>query len=185
MSSGLAPGFFVAVPQLQDPSFRQSVVLLLEQSTEGGATGIVVNQESPLLLSELCQDHDLEYNGNPEKRVRQGGPVQPEQGLVLFGPEHSGTEDTHEVCEGLFVSSSKNTLGELCSLPDGRFHIYSGYAGWAPGQLESEIADGSWIIVPASASMVLDTAPSQMWELALRSSGIDPAVIVPGGGFEA
>ena len=76
--SELAPGFLIAVPQLQDPNFRLSVVLLFEQSDEG-ALGVVVNQDSPLLLKDLCEDHDIPYSGDPEKKVRKGGPVQPGQ----------------------------------------------------------------------------------------------------------
>jgi putative transcriptional regulator len=72
MDDSLAPGFLIAVPQLLDPNFQRSVVLLLERSDQG-ALGVVINQESDLLLSELCEDHDIQYAGDPEKRVRRGG----------------------------------------------------------------------------------------------------------------
>ena len=91
MSDELAPGFLIAVPHLQDPNFRKGVVLLLERN-EDGALGVVINQESPLLLMDLCRDHDLPYSGDPNKRVRSGGPVQPEQGLVLYGGNHRDPE---------------------------------------------------------------------------------------------
>ena len=68
MSNELAPGFLIAVPQLLDPNFRQSVVLLLKQDHEG-AMGVVINRESPLLLEELCRDHDISYSGKPDKKV--------------------------------------------------------------------------------------------------------------------
>jgi putative transcriptional regulator len=181
--SELAPGFLVAVPHLADPNFRQSVVLLFEQNEEG-ALGVVVNHESPLLLRDLCQDHEIQYAGDPHKRVRKGGPVQPEQGLVLYGEEHNDPEG-REVFNGLYVSASRGTLGRLCNLSAGRFHCYSGYAGWGPGQLEREIGDGSWIIAPADPKLILDSPPEEMWNLCLRSLGIDPSLLVPGGGEEA
>ena len=181
--NGLAPGFFVAVPFLADPNFAHRVVLLLEQNDDG-AIGVIVNADSPLTLAELCNDHELPYQGDPEKKVRDGGPVQPEQGLVLFGAEHRD-EESKEIIDGLYVSASKDTLGRLCGLDEGRFHIYSGYAGWGPGQLEREIGEGTWIIVPPDAETVLDTPPDQIWERVLRRAGIDPASIVPGGGAEA
>ena len=117
-------------------------------------------------------------------RSRQGGPVEPEQGLVLFGEEHADP-DGKPVIEGLQFSASKETLGRLCGQRAGRYHCYAGYAGWGPGQLEREIGEGTWIIVPPDAQLVLDGEPEQIWERALRGAGIDPASIVPGGGAEA
>jgi len=183
MATNLAPGFLVAVPQLLDPNFRQSVVLLLEQTTDG-ALGVVINHVSPLLLSELCADHEIRYDGDPEKRVRRGGPVQPEQGLVLYGAEHEDLEG-RPVIDGLHVSVSRATLSRLCEAPGGRFHCFSGYAGWGPGQLEREITDGSWIFAPVDPGLVLDLDPERAWADCLRSQGLDPAAIVPGGGGES
>jgi len=178
-----APMFLVAVPQLLDPNFRLSVVLLLERN-EDGAMGVVINQESPLLLKDLCEDHDIRYAGDDSKRVRTGGPVQPEQGLVLYGEDHRDPEG-RPVLDGLHVSASRGTLGRLCHLPEGRFHCFSGYAGWGPGQLEREMSDGSWVVCSADPATVLDTPPEAMWRRCLDSMGIDPAALVPGGGVEA
>jgi putative transcriptional regulator len=178
MIDALAPGFLIAVPQMLDPNFQQTVVLLLQQG-ENGALGIVVNRDTSLLLKDLCKDHEIGYSGDPKKRVRLGGPVQPEQGLVVYGPEHEDPEG-RPVVEGLHVSASTGTLGRLCTLSKGRFHCFSGYAGWAPGQLEREINEGSWIIAPVSADLVLDHPPDGMWSKALADNGLDPAAIVPG-----
>ncbi len=179
MTDSIAPGFLIAVPQLMDPNFKQSVVLLLRQDDEG-ALGIVVNRATSLLVSELCRDHEISYSGRPEKRVRLGGPVQPEQGFVLYGPEHTDP-DGREIQSGLHLSTSTGTLSRLCALPSGRFQCYSGYAGWGPSQLERELAEGAWILAPADPSLVLDRDPTEMWRGALNSIGIDPASIVPGG----
>jgi putative transcriptional regulator len=183
MSELVAPGLLVAVPQLQDPNFKRSVVLLLQQNEEG-ALGVVINRESQLLLRDLCEDHDIDYAGDPGKRVRRGGPVQPEQGLVLYGEEHEDPEG-RPVMDGLHVSASRTTLERLCHLARGRFHCYSGYAGWGPGQLEREIGEGSWILAPVDPGLVLDRTPEEMWEQTLRGIGIDPAALVAGGEQEA
>lgn len=180
VSSRLAPGLLIAVPQLLDPNFRQSVVLLLEKNDDG-ALGVIVNQESTLLLSDLCQDHSIPYAGAPGKRVRTGGPVHPDQGLVLYGAEHEDPEG-REVVDGLCVSASRETLTRLCDRPDGRFHCYSGYAGWGPEQLDREISEGSWIVAPADAGLVLDAPTDEVWVRGMASVGIDPAALVPGGG---
>jgi len=183
MKDRLAPGFLIAVPQLLDPNFRKSVVLLLQQSDEG-ALGIVINHESPLLLKDLCDDHEIRYAGDPGKRVRKGGPVQPEQGLVLYSDEHTDPEG-QVVVDGLHVSASRSTLARLCKLSSGRFHCYSGFAGWGPGQLEREIGEGSWILAPADPILVLDHEPEQIWLDSLNALGIDPAAIVPGSDGES
>jgi putative transcriptional regulator len=183
MSDELAPGFLIAVPQLMDPNFRQSVVLLLQQSDEG-ALGVVINHESPLLLRELCDDHDIPYSGDPDKRVRKGGPVQPDQGLVLYAEEHHDPEG-RAVRNGLHVSASRGTLTRLCNLDRGRFQCYAGYAGWGPGQLEREITEGSWVVAPIDPRLVLDSPPDEVWSNCLRAQGIDPAALVPGGSEEA
>jgi putative transcriptional regulator len=183
MTKGIAPAFLIAVPQLLDPNFRQTVVLLLRQGEEG-AMGVVVNRESPLLLRDLCKDHDIPYKGRSGKKVRVGGPVQPEQGLVLYGIEHSDPEG-QPVQDGLHVSASTGTLSRLCDLPEGRFQCFAGYAGWAPGQLEREIKEGSWIIGPVDPESILDRSPDEMWSAVLADLGIDPALIVPGGTEEA
>ena len=180
MVDSLAPGFIVAVPQLLDPNFRQTVVLMLEQG-EQGAMGVVVNRESALFLKELCGNHDIPYAGDPEKLVRMGGPVQPEQGLVIYGDEREDPEG-RSVATGLHVSASTGTLGRLCNVAGCRFHCYTGYAGWAPGQLEREMNEGSWIVAPADAGLVLDCPADEIWDRALRNNGIDPAALVSGGG---
>jgi putative transcriptional regulator len=169
----------IAVPQLLDPNFRQSVILLLQQSEEG-AVGLVINRESTLSLRELCRDHKISYEGDPGKKVRVGGPVQPEQGLVLYD---GGLDDPEgrAVLDGLQVSASTRTLQHLCQDTGIRFHCFSGYAGWAPGQLEQEINEGSWIVAPVDPHLVLDTPPDDLWMASLAAIGIDPALIVPGG----
>jgi putative transcriptional regulator len=175
----LAPGFLIAVPQLQDPNFHLSVVLLLQQNDEG-ALGLVINRTTPMLLKDLCDRNAIPYAGDPDKRIRMGGPVQPEQGLVVYGEEHLDPEG-REVITGLHVSASTGTLSRLCNLQTGRFQCFAGYAGWGPGQLEREIAEGAWILSTADPGLVLDKEPEQVWETSLRSMGIDPAAIVPGG----
>jgi putative transcriptional regulator len=184
MSDSLAPGLIYAVPQLLDPNFHQSVVLLLQQN-EQGAFGVVINHESSLLLEDLCRGHNIPYAGEQGKRVRRGGPVQPEQGLVLYGDELTDPEG-QSVVDGLQVSFSKETLGRLCLLQGSRrFHCYAGYAGWAPGQLTHEIEEGSWIFGPVDPALALDIPPAEMWAHGLRAQGIEPASIVPGGTVEA
>jgi len=181
MSEFNSPHCLIAVPQLDDPNFHRSVVVLLEQG-DGGALGVIVNRDTNLLLTDLCKDHAIDYAGDPHKCVRRGGPVQPEQGIVIYGAEHQDPEG-RPISPALHVSASTGTLTRLCGLTGGvRFHCLSGYSGWAPGQLEREIDEGSWIVIPVDVRLILDVSPEQMWERALRDAGIDPGAVVPGTG---
>ena len=123
MNDPIAPGFLIAVPQLLDPNFKQSVVLLLQHNEEG-ALGVVVNQESPLLLSDLCRDHAIAYVGPSRKRVRRGGPVQPDQGLVLYGEEHKDPEG-REGAEWFNASFIATPEWRCISIPFSRFRCVS------------------------------------------------------------
>ncbi len=183
MNHPLAPGFLIALPHLSDPNFRQSVVLLL-RADEQGAMGVVINQESSLLVRDLCRDHSIPYAGDDRMLVRCGGPVEPEHGLVLYGRDHADP-DGEPVVDGLHLSASKNTLARLCDLEQGRFQCYAGYAGWGPGQLQQEIEAGTWLACSADPKMVLEAAPAEVWSGTLQAMGIDPALLISGGGGEA
>ena len=183
MDQKLAPGLIIAVPQMLDPNFRQTVVLLIEHNEEG-AVGVVLNRESDVKLKDLCFDHDIPFVGDNQKRVRVGGPVQPERGIILFGEPHSDSE-SNRILDDLSVSASTNTLGKLCNIEDGHFQCFAGYAGWGAGQLEQELEEGAWVLGDAAADLVLDCPTESMWDRALNQIGIDPAALVPGGSSES
>ena len=83
------------------------------------------------------------------------------------------------------ATDSRDTLARLCSLERGRFHCYSGYAGWGPGQLEREIGEGTWLVSAADPKLVLEARPEDVWSRSLHAMGIDPASLVSGGAGEA
>jgi putative transcriptional regulator len=89
------------------------------------------------------------------------------------------------VLDGLHVSTSRGTLGRLCTLDRGRFQCFSGYAGWGPNQLEQEITAGTWLVAPVQPELILEAPPALVWRRCLASLGIDPALLVPGGGGTA
>lgn len=183
MDDRLAPGFLFAVPQLLDPNFVQSVVLLVDHTDEG-SFGLVLNHETPVPVAALCREQQIAFAGDPERKVRRGGPVDPQRGFVLYAEEHADP-DGRRVADGLGISLSLGTLGRLCSLPRARFAICLGYAGWGPEQLTAEIAEGAWLTGPVDVALALDSDPAAMWEGGLRALGIDPAALVRGGTFEA
>ncbi len=176
----LAPGFLIAMPQLGDPNFSKSVVLMLEHG-EGGAMGIVVNRAAPLTLQDLGKSQSMEVApGLAEERVFVGGPVEPQRGFVLH--DDLGIAERHEVLPGLFLSVTLDALAPLLAKGDRRIRFCLGYAGWGPRQLEQEIAAGAWLYTEASAGPVLEGDPDQLWDATLRGMGVDPAMLFPSKG---
>jgi len=94
----IAPVLLVAMPQLQDPNFHRTVVLLVEHSSDG-ALGLVLNRESDLKLSDLCRSLDIEWEGNPRAATAWGGPVEPNKGWMLFSAPVPDATDPVEARE--------------------------------------------------------------------------------------
>jgi putative transcriptional regulator len=181
----IAPGLLISVPQLRDPNFDHTVVLVLEHGEEG-SFGLVVNRETDHTLAEFCQSQRIGYAGRPETKVHYGGPVGIQQGFVLFGAPLPGLleEDSgREVGHGIWFGMTRPLLEKLSGQTGTPYRLMVGYAGWGPGQLEAEMADGAWLVGAPDAKLIFHTPPREVWAQALRGMGIDPLTIVrPGGG---
>jgi putative transcriptional regulator len=148
-----------------------------------GALGLVVNRTGGMDLGKIARSQG--FTERPEREhdpVFVGGPVQPERGFVLHG--RSDIEESIEIKDGVFVSSSLDALKQLFRQPGTSFKLCLGYAGWGPGQLERELQEGAWIAAPITRRHVLETPPSQTWDTVLRDMGIDPAMLVHVGGLQ-
>jgi len=180
MSSQLAPGFLVAAPALLDPNFKRSVVLLVDHRPEG-SLGFVVNRPAQVKLRAMLEKLGLSLPAQimPEQStVLVGGPVAPHTGWIVFEQEPNAgeSEDIVRVSDRLAVSASRELLEALVARegPE-RMLLVLGYAGWGPGQLDAEIAQGAWIPVDFDQKIVFDTKFEDRWSSALRILGIDPA----------
>lgn len=186
--SELAPGFIVAMPQLADPNFRRTVVFLL-RSTEHGSVGLVINRPTNLSVRELCESQGIDYRGDAKLPMMIGGPVEVEQHLLVLHGEtpclERNSDDEVEIVRGIRLVTAVEGLRILAERGSRRFRCYAGYAGWAPGQLESELEEGAWIPLGCDDSLVFDGDFDRVWELAIRRGGIDPFTLVPGGGGRA
>jgi putative transcriptional regulator len=154
--------FLVATPALGDPNFRETVVLLCIYEAEG-TLGVVVNRPTDLLLSEALPAIPA-LQGKPDV-LYSGGPVQP-GGLVLLFRVEQAPADTRKILEGVYMGGNVDTLARIVSRPkpSEAFRAYAGYAGWAPGQLEFEMAMGSWSVLPADAASIFDKDPARLWD---------------------
>lgn len=191
-ASGLAPGFLVASPALQDPNFRGSLVLMAEHSAEG-SFGLVINRPSPLSVRELLTTVSEELGDAAAKAGRDGGqvlfggPVDPERLWILHRPgEAPHEEDGERLGPGVALGGSRALLERLASAADaGPFFLVLGYAGWGPLQLESEVTHGSWIPLALEHDLALELPLEARWDAAVRRLGLEPAGFMSGGGAMA
>ena len=157
------------MPQLLDPNFHRTVVLLVHHD-EDGTFGVVLNRPT-----------DIEA----PTRIDWGGPVQPQSGWILFGPDAPIVADesvrmlTDDVAFSGALEEVVNQLG-TSTAEDIRFLF--GYAGWGPGQLEQELIAGAWLTAPVTSEVVFRVDTDEMWEYVVRSLGIDPATLTPARG---
>ncbi|WP_037583334.1 YqgE/AlgH family protein [Stigmatella aurantiaca] len=177
----LAPGLLLAMPQLGDPNFHRSVVLMLEHG-EKGSMGLVINRGAPLTLGELARGQSMKIaSDRTQQPVFVGGPVESHRGFILHDEET--VSEKHVVLPGLFLSVTLDALGLLLENPSPRVRFCLGYAGWGPGQLEREMAAGSWLFAEAVVHSVLEGEPSRLWGETLRGMGVDPAMLMVGKGL--
>ncbi len=168
---GLHSGVFVvAREQMHDPRFRQTVVLITQHGRQG-ALGLIINRPSSLTLTQALPD--LSALRSSSERLYLGGPVEPHD--LFFLTQGQGTEALQPVLENLHFGSGIVALDQAirAAATGSEVRAYAGYAGWAPGQLEKELARGDWLLVPADPQAVFSAHPERLWtELVRTWSGL-------------
>ena len=160
---------------MQDPYFNRSVVFMCEHNKDG-AMGLIVNK--PFSDPALKELFDSFYDDADEilKSVEQvyfGGPVMVERGIVLHS-SHYQSEDSIKISNDFFLSSHKKTLEDLSKQNgDAECRLLLGHAGWTSGQLEREIENGDWLLMPADDKFIFSTPNSDKWVKAASKFGID------------
>lgn len=186
--------FLIAMPGLMDASFARSVVYMCEHS-ERGALGLIINKPSPMRMEELFEKVDLNLGRTDliEIPVLQGGPVHTERGFVLHepltksDPNQPEPENTYAstlmIPGGLEMTTSKDVLEALSTGAGPRKVLITlGYAAWAQGQLESELAENSWLTVEADAHVIFDTPIEHRYDSALALLGLQAWMLSPQAG---
>ena len=180
-SANLAPGLLLAMPQLADPNFSRSVVLMIEHSDEG-SFGLVINHPSPIKAAELLDSLDMSWHGDDAAVVWAGGPVSPNTGWVLHEPVNGIGQGTIAITSTISLSTSPDRLRKIATAPPRNIRLLLGYSGWAPGQLAREMARGAWLHTAATPSLVFETPPDLIWDTAMRTLGVDPRELFTGRG---
>lgn len=185
--------FLIAMPGLQDESFARSVVYLCEHSSRG-ALGLVINKPSDINLRKLFDKVDLPLSRDDlaAAPVFQGGPVQTERGFVLHEAVFKDTDapsdetvyaSTMTIPGGLEMTTSKDVLEAIATGAGPRKVLVSlGYSAWGEGQLETELAENSWLTVGADLSVIFDTPIEERYEKALSLLGLQSWTLSPEAG---
>jgi len=176
MTNDLKPSLLLSMPQMQDPNFARSVVLLCEYRPEG-AFGLVINRPTDVPASEMVRLEPPLLGANPLP-LFVGGPVQPERGWILLPDPPGDDGDYRTLQDGLYLSASPVVLRRVLeTTPAPRARVLAGYAGWGPGQLDDELAQSAWLIADVHLDLVFDVAASAIWETAIRRLGADPSTL--------
>jgi len=173
-STYLTDQFLIAMPGLKDPTFFQSVTYICEHN-EHGAMGIIINQSVRMTVGQLVNSLGLECDNSAVmlQQIFRGGPVDTDCGFVLHSPVKQW-ESSITVSEHIELSSSSELVDTLASGhgPD-KFIIALGYAGWAAGQLEHELATNTWLNCPADPNIIFNTDPEHRWNAAAKLMGVN------------
>ncbi len=172
--------FLVAKPDLLDPNFRETVVLITQPEVGGGPIGVIVNRPIAARLSEIVPDtvkvperYDQLYGGGPVARNR----------VLFLVRSQQRPERSLQVLADVYLSGDPGTLeqimrGEMTVMA---FRAYAGYSGWAPGQLQAEIARGGWYVIKADADTIFAADASTIWPELIKRVTTRSTRFVPHG----
>jgi len=177
-SDCLRDHFLLAMPGLSEGIFSHSITYICEHG-ESGAMGIVINQPLDLSVTEIFEHLDItpgkDFSDIP---VMAGGPVQIDHGFVLHRNCTSTWESSLKVTPLITLTTSCDVLRAIANNEGPREHLIAlGYAGWSAGQLEQELAENSWLTLPADSDIIFKTNPEQRLGAAAAQLGIDMNLI--------
>lgn len=150
--------FLLAMPSLTDAMFAHSITYICEHNAQG-AMGIVINQPLDLCVEEILEHLNLSAGGRLRQMpVMAGGPVHMDRGFVLHRHSEQVWDTTLRVTDEISLTTSRDILISLSNRDGPRDCLIAlGYAGWSAGQLEAEIADNSWLTLPADSNIIFET----------------------------
>lgn len=178
--TNLTGQFLIAMPGMTDPRFDRTVVYICAHSEEDGALGLIINKpSSDINFSDLLEQLEIgHFAPGQDVDIHIGGPVESGRGFVLHSPEYTcdGTQIMDDSSLGL-----TSTLDILEDIAAGRGPqktlMALGYAGWAPGQLEDEIAGNGWLTGQANRQIIFDHADEDKWQAAMTHIGVSPLLL--------
>lgn len=173
-TSCLTGQLLVAMPGLWDPNFSGTLSLICEHNEEG-AVGFIINQPLDIGLRDVLEQTGIKIDDAVrDQPVLSGGPVAVERGFVMHRPGEQKWGSSMSISDSIDITTSDDIIQAMAENRGPRDAILIlGYAGWAPGQLEQEILENSWLTLPATPDVVFDTEFDQRLKIATTSAGID------------
>ena len=179
-AESLGGRLLVATPLLGDPNFRRTVILIVEDEPGEGTLGVVLNRPTEVQVEQVLQAWTDLVTG--PSVVFKGGPVSPNSALALA---LARGEDEPLGWRSLDGSSLTERIGlvdleappELLAGGITSLRVFAGYAGWGPGQLQAEIEEGAWYVLPGEPTDVFLAEPERLWPEVLRRQGGDFAIV--------
>ena len=166
--NSLTGRLLVALPEMKDPRFFESVIYIVRHNREG-AFGLVINRVlTTAPIEEVLAGFGVdEKGGKGEIAIHYGGPVSPRQGFVLHSDDVV-RENSTRVNNGMAITSDPTIIRDISQGKGPRqFLLIIGYAGWAPGQLEKELRDKAWFSIPADKEIIFSKQPEKKWQRAM------------------
>ena len=172
----------VAMPSIGDPRFDRTVIYLCAHSADG-AMGLIVNKRADELDFEtLLEQLSIEAGGGSVP-IYFGGPVENARGMVLHSTEYEVNESTMKVSDTVAMTASMEILEDIAQGHGPENGLLAlGYAGWGPGQLESEIRNNGWLVADADEAILYSIDDETKWQRGLQQLGIDPRLLSAEGG---
>jgi putative transcriptional regulator len=158
--------FLVAKPDLADPNFSRTVVLVT-QTEDFSTVGVIVNRPTTLKLSQFLADPGLD-TGKYQDAVFLGGPVMRNALIAVFLSDTPPAAAAFHVLPGLYMTMHTDNVKTLLASDGRRYRLFAGFSGWAPRQLKSEFDREGWFVLPADAETVFRADTSGMWEELVR-----------------
>ncbi len=150
----------VSKPELQDPNFVHTVVVLVQYNEEKGAFGLIVNRRTEAPLAKVLPN----AKSGSTHLVYEGGPVQTDLLMALFRSQ-TKPEDSQAVTGNVYETANSEAIAKMAGASEPQlFHAYAGYCGWGEGQLENEVQAGAWMVMRPDAGVLFDDDPDSLWQ---------------------
>ena len=179
----LAGKLLLATPDMRDPRFARSVVLLCQHNVQG-AMGIIINKPLPKLpFKQVMQQFNLRITQNTPNHVMHfGGPVETSRGFVLHGDDYS-SQHTETISSKVNVTATIDVIRHIAS-GDGpqQCLMALGYASWSGGQLEQELQVNAWLVTHSTTALLFDMPSDERWDKAYQQLGLNPAQFISHAG---
>jgi putative transcriptional regulator len=176
----LAGKLIIAMPTMSDPRFKRSVVCICAHN-EDGAIGIIINKiiESlsfSKIINQLKLKKNMTKNGH-KNHIYFGGPVETERGFILHSADYSSENSTSINSEISMTASTEILQALIDGNGPNKSIVALGYAGWGPGQLDTEIQSNAWLSVESDLELVFSAKTAEKWDMALEKIGVNPALL--------